>query len=405
MAGSVVHRGGDHWELRISLGYDGNGKQIRRTKRIMATSERAARRELDKFYLETVNAPRQRIKGDMTFGEFAAIWEERYNSKLALMTREIYSARLHGHIMDMFKDIPLEKITAEYILRFVGRISSMGVERTSNGRLSKTSVYLYYRLLKQILDKAVAWGYLAHNPCKDIPNDDKPHPNYHHYPIWQENELQRFLEIMEELPNNSRNLKYKTMFYLGLMTGLRQGELTALTWDAIDWANHTISVNKSQKYLGKDVNEVSDPKTKSSVRRVYMDEYLEDLLKAHEEYQRMFLESEGLRNPSGYVFLAQSLRNGKLAPITPGAMREWLRKICRKHGLPSITVHSLRHMAATYSLSHGAPITAVQSMLGHTNLQTTSIYLHLLDSQQKEPARILANHLKNLRDNTDKGES
>lgn len=398
MAGSVVHRGGNHWELRISLGYDSQGKQIRRTKRITATSERTARKELDKFYLETINAPRERIKGDMTFGEFSKIWENRYNATLALITRAVYTHRLNGHIMEMFKDIPLKKITVEKILYFVGKLRNTENGVIKDKKLSRTSVYMEYRLLKQMLDKAVAWGYLNHNPCKEIPKDEKPRPDYHHYPIWQENELKKFLSIVEALPDKYHNVKYKTMFYTAIMTGLRLGELTGLAWDSVDFTNHIITVVQSQKYLNAKINEISDPKTKSSVRKVYFDSYIEELLKLQKRYQEEYLQSTGYKNPCGYVFLSNHLRYGKAVPVTPSSFRGWLKKLCKKHKLPTITVHSLRHMAATYALSHGAPITAVQSMLGHTNLQTTSIYLHMLDTQQKEPARVLASHLQKLRD-------
>lgn len=67
--------------------------------------------------------------------------------------------------------------------------------------------------------------------------------------------------------------------------------------------------------------------------------------------------------------------------------------------MPCITVHSLRHMAATYALNQGAALTTVQSMLGHTNIRTTSIYLHPLDKQKREMAQIMSNHLHELRKN------
>ena len=76
-----------------------------------------------------------------------------------------------------------------------------------------------------------------------------------------------------------------------------------------------------------------------------------------------------------------------------------MSKICKKYNLPHITVHSLRHMAATYALNNGATLTTVQTMLGHTNIRTTSIYLHPLDKQRKQAAKIMSNQLKNLRNN------
>ena len=57
MAGTVINRGNNKWELRISLGYDAQGKQIRRSKRVTATSMRAAKKALDEFYLEITAMP------------------------------------------------------------------------------------------------------------------------------------------------------------------------------------------------------------------------------------------------------------------------------------------------------------------------------------------------------------
>ncbi|MBR3654881.1 MAG: tyrosine-type recombinase/integrase [Elusimicrobia bacterium] len=91
------------------------------------------------------------------------------------------------------------------------------------------------------------------------------------------------------------------------------------------------------------------------------------------------------------------MRNDELVPVSPSCLGMWLNKLCQENNIPNITVHSLRHMAATYALNHGAALTTVQSMLGHTNIRTTSIYLHPLEFQKKETAQILSNHLNDLR--------
>ena len=128
-----------------------------------------------------------------------------------------------------------------------------------------------------------------------------------------------------------------------------------------------------------------------------MDEYVIELLRRHQENQVRYLQNKGYENPHGYIFLAVRLRNEELVPEAPSCFYMWLKRICRNHNLPHITVHSLRHMAATYALNHGAALTTVQSMLGHTNIRTTSIYLHPLETQKKETAQSMSNHLKDLR--------
>ena len=125
MAGTVVNRGNNKWELRISMGYDAEGKQIRRTKRITATSMRAARKALDEFYLEIKSEP-QGMKGDqMTFGELVQVWEMKHNNRKSLTTQHTQTRLLRTHIMDEFQKIRLRNITSDHILRFIEHLKTL----------------------------------------------------------------------------------------------------------------------------------------------------------------------------------------------------------------------------------------------------------------------------------------
>ncbi|WP_443867257.1 hypothetical protein [Megasphaera sp.] len=92
---TVINRGNGHWELRVYIGQDKDGNKIRKSKRIVAKSKRAAMKELDKFRLqlqakelqaEEVAAP---VHKDMaiTFDNFVGIWDKRHNIHLALTKR------------------------------------------------------------------------------------------------------------------------------------------------------------------------------------------------------------------------------------------------------------------------------------------------------------------------------
>ena len=98
-----------------------------------------------------------------------------------------------------------------------------------------------------------------------------------------------------------------------------------------------------------------------------------ELLSQHKAIQEKYLKNKGYENPKGYIFLAVRLRNDELVPVSPSCLNAWITKICKKNHLPHITVHSLRHMAATYAVNEGAVLTTVQAMLGHTKIKTTSI--------------------------------
>ena len=334
MKGSVINRGKGVWELRISMGYDANGKQIRKTKRVKATSKRAAEKELEKF----VWAVEREVQTDeahknLTFREFAEIWESRHNDKMAITTRMSQRSVLHDRMMDAFAGIPLAKITAGIVMTFV---ETLRKSKTRHGNpLSDTMVHKNYKLLNHMLSKAVEWKILSKNPCDDIPREDRPKPKYHHYPIWQEADLMKFLRVIDALPNSPKNIKHKTMFYLSLLTGARKGEVSALTWDDVDWEQKSVHIRKAQKYIDGRHVEISKPKTAESVRTLFVDDHVLELLRQHKVLQEEYRRVKGYENPNQYIFLAIRLRNEEIVPVTASSLYAWLVRLSKEPWLAS----------------------------------------------------------------------
>lgn len=403
MKGSVISKGKNRWELRISAGYK-DGKQIRHTKTIQAKSKKAAEQALPAFYAEVMNTPKAPStpnSSDITFRKFAAIWEQRHNQYLALNTRTMQTRLLRNRIMKFFGRKALSQIDGQTILDFIAMLKKSR-KKTARALLSATGVHKHFTLVKLMLNKAVEWNYLEKNPCYDIPFKAWPKPKYKRHSIWQENDLQVFLNYLDSLPDTPVNIKHKAMFYLYLLSGARRGEICALTWPDIDYEKCGIWITKSETYISREVYEISEPKTEASTRFLYVDEYIMSLLKKHRKFQLQYLAKKQYSNPDKYVFLAVRRKHGKLVPICPNAIYQWLQTTIQKIGLPRIGIHSLRNMAATYSLNNGAALTTVQSMLGHTNIRTTSLYLHPLESKKRENANILSKQLHALRNHAAK---
>lgn len=400
MAGSIVDLGNNKWELRVSLGYDMNGKQIRKTKRITARSRQAADKELAKFYVQITNQPM--IAGTkITFGEFVSLWTERYGNKLSSSTVTRNQALLETRILPVFSRKQLGKISDTDILRFIEDLRKVGMrlDGKEDRPLSDGSVQMHYKLLRSILNKAVQWKYLSHSPCSLIAKEDIPKPNYRRLPIWQEEDYQRSLQLLEKLDNTPVNVKHKLMVSLAALTGARRGEFMALTWPDIDFPNKRIHINKACEIIPYQKVGTKAPKTPSSIRWVGIDDYTIELLHLHKTHQDDYLAEKGYTNPNQFIFIERkhTTHGAEVNQAFPTTFYNWLKKFCNENDLPKIAVHSFRHMAGTYALAYGVPLTTVQYMLGHTDIKTTAIYLHELEAKRQEATNILSSRLNKFR--------
>ncbi len=163
---------------------------------------------------------------------------------------------------------------------------------------------------------------------------------------------------------------YKSMVLIAVLTGLRRGELFALRWGVVDFERKLISVRESV-YEGH----FNAPKTRSSVRKIPMGEALEEI----------FLRLRGKNvAASDLVFASQ-----KGTPLRPeNALKRVIHPTCVRLGLPKVGWHDLRHTSATLLHEH-EPLRVTQAILGHSDLQTTLGYTHVLPGRQREAMKRL----------------
>lgn len=398
MSGSLINKGNNKWELRVSLGYDENHKQKRYTKTIYAKTKKEANKQLADFYLKVTG--KLVMDKEIKFSEFVTYWKQRYSKKVSDSTMYNYEQMLNDRILPAFGHMPLDKITDADILRFMDHLSGKNTRLDQKGKtmLSTVTIIKHFKLLKLILNRACEWKYLQKNPCNDVPKDLLVTAKSKHYPIWSGEQLKQFMKILDTYSTTYTNLKHKLIFYIAITTGARRGEIFGLTWDCIDLDNLSLRINKAMKYLPSQEPVLGKPKTEASSRTLYFDDYLKQLFEHYRAKQDKLLREKCITNPMGYVFTSRDPNAAMEAqPINGDSFYLWLKRMCTKHNLPRIAVHSLRAMAATHALISGIPLNMVQAMMGHTNISTTSIYLRDVQDERKNAVVLLANHLDNLR--------
>lgn len=159
---------------------------------------------------------------------------------------------------------------------------------------------------------------------------------------------QEVFSLFEHCPN----LKHKAMLMVIYSAGLRVSEAAALKVHHID--------SKAMRVF------VACGKGAKDRYTLLSEDCLIDLRKYWRAYRP--------RHPEAWLFLGKS----NLTHIASQSIREAFDKACQRAGITKqVSIHSLRHAFATHLLEDGATLLQVKALLGHANIQSTTIYLHL----------------------------
>lgn len=182
---------------------------------------------------------------------------------------------------------------------------------------------------------------------------------------------------------------------LCMTCGLRKGEALSLKWDNVSFAERKLRIVGNLCRIGQEedekgkrhsVYEILEPKTKSSIRTVYLPEVAyKALLLQKQRQEREKKEYAEIYLDEGFVFARPDGRH-----LNPRQMLEHFHKFLKKCEVNDIRFHDLRHTAATMMIESGISIKIVQDILGHSNLATTAdIYSHISESAKENAMRQL----------------
>ena len=177
--------------------------------------------------------------------------------------------------------------------------------------------------------------------------------------------------------------RIEALLMVAVTTGMRRGELLALHWEDIDFEKKVVYVHRTLSRVTGQGYKETEPKTKSSRRRIVLsDVALEALIEHGNAQERMKIEAGDRWCEHGLVFcnkLGNYFNSDVLLRIFHGLLN--------KAGLPDMRFHDLRHSAATILMAAGVHPKVVQERLGHSTIaMTMDIYSHVLPSMQQDVA-------------------
>lgn len=186
--------------------------------------------------------------------------------------------------------------------------------------------------------------------------------------IWTIEEFEKFIQVVD-------NPIYKCLFNFLYFTGCRKGECLALTFDDIDFENHTVYINKTiTRFLKNGKKIITTPKTKSSIRTISLDDFMfYEIIKLREYY----ITNYNNFNNSFYIF-------GGINSIPFTTLKRKKDKYCDLANVKRIKIHEFRHSHTCLLYENKVPIQDISKRLGHTDISITmGTYLKNLPRKEK----------------------
>ena len=379
LKGTIEKRGENKYRLTVSGGTDADGRRIRHRKTVTASSDREAEKLLLQYIAELEGNDYYEPE-KMHFKTFAYKWLEEYvKPNLAVKTYVRYKELLEKRVIPALGNLTLDRIKPLHIVEFLNSLRQDGARLDGKpGSLSPSTIHHHYRMLSSLFATAAEWGMIKENIMARVkpPKVEKRKANC--YTLEQ---AAAMLKALDEEP-----LKYKALVHLALVSGLRLGELMGLEWQDIDFEKGTLQVERTSQSLSEYGTFTKAPKTEDSRREISLPASTLQLLK---EYRREWLEHRmkvgDLWQGSNRLWTTWDGR-----PMHTTTPSSWFPKFLRKHGLPHLNFHGLRHTNATFLIVQGVDIRTVSGRLGHAKTSTTlDIYTHTLRKADEIAAQVM----------------
>lgn len=348
---SIVKRG-KNYHVRVSW-RDKNGTLKQKSKGGFKTKNEARQYavELEQQLFTGVNIKQKKIP----FSEYFANWYEVYKQPTSkYSTQQRYEVAIR-QVKNYFQDTAIQDITRHDYQVF---LNQYGTNR------SKNTVRIMHSMIKACVSSAMYDEIIRKNFTENIQLVFDP-ARTRKIDYLSLEELKRLTSLC--LSGRQKRYTSRYMILTAIMTGMRIGEIMALTWDDINYQRQTITVNKTWDYQSGGGFKAT--KNDSSNRTVNVTQQLLDWL------------AELKENNSNMVF-----ENARGQIPTSAAANNTLRALLKQAKIkkPSFHFHSLRHTHVAYLLSKGIDIFVISKRLGHSDLSTTTdTYAYLIHEYQQ----------------------
>lgn len=295
---------------------------------------------------------------EKSISQISDLWKEEKRQFVKKSTFAAYSLIVETHLLPAFGHLTAvtEKDVQDFVLHKL------------NGGLSQKTIKDMLIVLRMILKYGAKKNYCVYAPIDVIFPTDRERQELEVLSIANQKKIMRFVED---------NFTFRNLgIFICLSTGVRIGEICALTWEDIDTENGIIHIRKTIQRIYIRENSVrhtelmiDTPKTATSIRDIPM---TKDLLSVLKPLRKVV-------NENFFVL------TNDIAPTEPRTYRNYYKKLLAKLDIPPIKFHGLRHSFATRCIESHCDYKTVSVILGHSNISTTlNLYVHPNYEQKKK---------------------
>ena len=287
-------------------------------------------------------------------------------------TRNSYQNNLDNRIYPALGSFKMTEVTP-------AQITALLVSIQAEGKAHGTVVKVYSILLS-LFKMAYMGDMIERNPMDKVerPKPRKDEAKGREIEAYTADELRHILACLEAEP-----LKWRVLVRLLIDTGLRRGECCALRWENIDFQDHRLTVAGNLCYTPLKGVYLDTPKN-SKTRTIDIDPEITALL-------RQLRAKQAGKAISKYVFTQEDSPE----PMHPQSPTRYLKKFSKRHGIPDMHPHKLRHSFASVAITNGADVASVSEKLGHSDKAVTlRMYTHADQESIKRAGNIFRDAIK-----------
>ena len=295
---------------------------------------------------------------EKTISEIVQLWKANKKQYVKKSSFSAYMLLIENHLLPVFGN--KHHLDETEVQTFVFQKLQQG--------LSQKTIKDILIVLKMILKFGAKNKWIEHQQFDiQFPTEREKH----HIEVLSRTHQKKVMQYIQE-HFTFRNLGV----YICLCSGMRIGEICALTWEDIDTDNGIIYIRRTiqriytiEESVRKTEIILDTPKTKNSIREIPMSK---DLM-------RMLKPIKKIVNPSFFIL------TNDVKPTEPRTYRSYYKNLMQALGLPQLKFHGLRHSFATRCIESKCDYKTVSVLLGHSNISTTlNLYVHPNLEQKKK---------------------